>query len=149
MGKQYKMIKRLVDRITRSDAPLNNFFTYYGYKVYQYSGQKDYTSVTVRDADDKETLADFSFDFLTFDLVLEGYADDGVRMALVEAFADIYSPITVTDYLLDDRIKEINKVLDLPEEEYKDGWFDELRDKLAYLQSLPIHRVTRGSLTHA
>lgn len=58
--KHYKWIMHLIDKITQSDAPLNNYFNYYGYEITQMSGTVDYTDVYTRDG--RNTLVDFSFD---------------------------------------------------------------------------------------
>ena len=48
-NKKYRALKRLIGKITKSNAPLNNSFSYYNYTVGQYSGTCDYTDVTIVD----------------------------------------------------------------------------------------------------
>ena len=143
MKKKYNWIKKLIGRITSADAPLNNFFTYYGYEVNQTSGTADYTSVYITGK--HGCIVDFSFDFWTYELNFVSYADDDVRMAVVEAFLEYYNPITISDDTLDERRGEYQEYLDNPEE-YMDEAVEEARQQMDIINSLPLGRFARTDL---
>lgn len=68
-NKKYRALKRLIGKITKSNAPLNNSFSYYNYTVGQYSGTCDYTDVTIVDFKGC-TECSFSFDFQTDEIYI-------------------------------------------------------------------------------
>lgn len=89
MKKKYRALKRLINKITKSNAPLNNSFSYYNYTVGQYSGTCDYTDVTIADFKNR-TECSFTFDFLTKELNFESYKTVEIRNAIIEAFKECY-----------------------------------------------------------
>ena len=108
MKKKYRALKRLINKITKSNAPLNNSFSYYNYTVGQYSGTCDYTDVTIADFKNR-TECSFTFDFLTKELNSEEYKSVEIRNAIIEAFKECYEDVRlyITDELLDEEIKEL------------------------------------------
>ena len=50
-NKTYKWLKRLIDRITKSEQANNDYFEYYGHRITLQSGTRDYVSVNVADMD--------------------------------------------------------------------------------------------------
>lgn len=108
MKKKYRALKRLINKITKSNAPLNNSFSYYNYTVGQYSGTCDYTDVTIADFKNR-TECSFTFDFLTKELNFEEYKSVEIRNAIIEAFKECYEDVRlyITDELLDEEIKEL------------------------------------------
>ena len=107
-NKKYRALKRLIGKITKSNAPLNNSFSYYNYTVGQYSGTCDYTDVTIVDFKGC-TECSFSFDFQTKELNFENYKTVDIRNAIIEAFKEYYEGVklSITDELLDEEIKEL------------------------------------------
>lgn len=108
MKEKYRAFKRLINKITKSNAPLNNSFSYYNYTVGQYSGTCDYTDVTIADFKNS-TECSFTFDFLTKELNFESYKTVEIRNAIIEAFKECYEDVRlyITDELLDEEIKEL------------------------------------------
>lgn len=108
MKEKYWALKRLINKITKSNAPLNNSFSYYNYTVGQYSGTCDYTDVTIADFKNS-TECSFTFDFLTKELNFESYKTVEIRNAIIEAFKECYEDVRlyITDELLDEEIKEL------------------------------------------
>lgn len=102
--KTYKWLARLIDKITKSDCPNNNFFLYYGREVNLQSGTRDYVSVTISEDDRgwKVNQISFSFDFWTKELVFTGYNNYDERDAIINAFKEIYNDffdcVSVEDY---------------------------------------------------
>lgn len=107
-NKKFSSIKRLINKITKSDSPLNNSFYYYNYKVLQYSGTVDYTDITIMDYEGNEVICTFTFDFLTKELNFEEYKPVEIRNVIIEAFKEYYEGVklSITDELLDEEIKE-------------------------------------------
>lgn len=114
--RRFQWLNRLVDKITKSDAPLNNNFEYYGFQVCQTSGTIDYSVVTIfenyMDPGHRE-LVDFSFDFRTWRLHFEHYCDLEIRQAVIDAFLRHYVAILVSDGMVNIR-KEPEIVDKLP-----------------------------------
>ena len=54
--KSYKWLSRLIDKITKSDCPNNNYFMYYGHHVTLESGTPDYVSVNIAEDNKGSTL---------------------------------------------------------------------------------------------
>lgn len=104
-NKKYRALKRLIGKITKSNAPLNNSFSYYNYTVGQYSGTCDYTDVTIVDFKGC-TECSFSFDFQTKELNFENYKTVDIRNAIIEAFKEYYEGVklSITDELLDEEM---------------------------------------------
>lgn len=83
-NKKYRALKRLIGKITKSNAPLNNSFSYYNYTVGQYSGTCDYTDVTIVDFKGC-TECSFSFDFQTKELNFENYKTVDINSDLIDS----------------------------------------------------------------
>lgn len=95
--KSYKWLSRLVDKITKTDCPNNNYFWYYGREVILLSGTRDYVSVTIAEDDRgwRKNQISFSFDFWTRKLVFESYNDYDERDAIINAFKSVYSYVRI------------------------------------------------------
>lgn len=142
MKKKYQALKRLIDKITKSNAPLNNSFSYYNYTVGQYSGTCDYTDVTIVDFKNR-TECTFTFDFSTKELNFENYKTVEIRNAIIEAFKECYEDVRlyITDELLDEEIKELENTFAsyspdfFVEEEYNKMLkeYEELKKEQEYL----------------
>ena len=143
----YGWIKRLVNKITQSNAPLNNSFEYYGYQVEQYSGTVDYTSVTIFDKGRwRRELGEFDFDFWTKELHFCSYIDDDFRMAVVKVFVEYYDDdVNVSDDTLDERRKEYQEYLDNPDE-YVEEAVEEAKRQMEIIDNLPIDWVNKNDL---
>lgn len=138
-NKKYRALKRLIDKITKSNAPLNNSFSYYNYTVRQYSGTCDYTDVTI--VNFKEcTECSFTFDFLTKELNFEDYKTVEIRNVIIEAFKEYYEDVklSITDELLDEEIKELENTF----ASYSPDYFDkeEYEKMLKQLEDLKKER---------
>ena len=89
--KRYNYINRLVEKITTS--PSNNMeFCYYGHLVSLQSSTEGYVTVTIYIKADRYSgeLADFSFDFWTYELYVEYVEDEHLFDAIVQAFRYFY-----------------------------------------------------------
>lgn len=84
-----KWIEKMVERITRSDAPLNNSFRIDRHKIDCQSGMSDYMDVTI------DNSHKFSFDFLTKELCR--VRDCKYWEYIILSLRDIYGNIKVTD----------------------------------------------------
>lgn len=103
--KSYKWLSRLIDKITKSDCPNNNYFRYYGRIVTLQSGTRDYVGVNISELDSRGfhvNQIDFNFDFWTKEIVFEGYNNYDERDAIISAFQNIYNDslesVSVIDY---------------------------------------------------
>lgn len=138
-NKKYRALKRLIGKITKSNAPLNNSFSYYNYTVGQYSGTCDYTDVTIVDFKGC-TECSFSFDFQTKELNFENYKTVDIRNAIIEAFKEYYEGVklSITDELLDEEIKELENTF----ASYSPDYFDkeEYEEMLKQLEDLKKER---------
>lgn len=138
-NKKYRALKRLIGKITKSNAPLNNSFSYYNYTVGQYSGTYDYTDVTIVDFK-RCTECSFSFDFQTKELNFENYKTVDIRNAIIEAFKEYYEGVklSITDELLDEEIKELENTF----ASYSPDSFDkeEYEEMLKQLEDLKKER---------
>lgn len=110
-NKEFSSIKRLINKITKSDAPLNNSFYYYKYKILQYSGTVDYTDVTIMDYEGNKVICSFTFDFLIKELNFEEYKTVEIRNVIIEAFKECYEGVklSITDESLNEEIKDLKK----------------------------------------
>lgn len=138
-NKKYRALKRLIGKITKSNAPLNNSFSYYNYTVGQYSGTCDYTDVTIVDFK-RCTECSFIFDFQTKELNFENYKTVDIRNAIIEAFKEYYEGVklSITDELLDEEIKELENTF----ASYSPDSFDkeEYEEMLKQLEDLKKER---------
>lgn len=139
-NKKYRALKRLIDKITKSDSPLNNSFYYYKYKILQYSGTVDYTDVTIMDYEGNKVICAFTFDFLTKELNFEDYKTVEIRNVIIEAFKEYYEGVklSITDELLDEEIKELENTF----ASYSPDYFDkeEYEKMLKQLEDLKKER---------
>lgn len=105
---KYWWVRKLVDKITKTGAPLNNHFYYYDYEVYQMSGTVDYTAVTISTKYHPcQQIVDFSFDFWTKELHFVSYIDENIRISIIKAFTEFYDNVNVSDETI---VKKKNKV---------------------------------------
>lgn len=95
--KSYKWLARLIDKITKTDCPNNNYFWYYGREINLQSGTRDYVSVTIAEDDRgwRKNQIEFNFDFWTKELDFEDYNDYDERDAIIKAFKSIYGRISI------------------------------------------------------
>ena len=84
--KKYTFIKRLVDKMTRSE--MNCEFDHYNHKVVLQSGTNGYVSVTVCNSVDRYsgTMLDFSFDYWTHELHFVCSESKRLTNEVVDAF---------------------------------------------------------------
>lgn len=120
---EHLVIKKLIDRITKTTAPINNSFKYYHYQVEQRSNNLLYTDVSIMDYETGEEKYSFSFDFMLKELCLTSYKDIEVRDTIIKAFKDYYYgyKFTVIDEALDNEINDLKNTLSLytsDQEEY-------------------------------
>lgn len=106
-AKNYNWLARLIDRITKTDCPNNNCFSYYGREVVLSSGTRDFVDVTIYDG---HSQICFNFDFWTKELCLESYENYRQRDVIIEAFHRIY----------DDRFERVSIAADEP-------WDDDIK----------------------
>mgnify|MGYP003448521827 CR=1 FL=1 len=94
--KKYSFIKRLVDKITRSET--NCEFDYYNHKVVLRSGTKGYVSVNVYNTTDRYsgTMLSFNFDYWTHKLHFSYYENKQVIIKVFDAFNDLYECVKVS-----------------------------------------------------
>ena len=111
--KSYNWLKRLVDKITKTDCPNNNYFWYYGHEVSLTSGTRDYVSVLIAEDDRgwRKNQIDFSFDYWTKDLVFESYNNYDERDAIIKAFKTYYSRVSVVDNPWNEEYKAIEPLV--------------------------------------
>lgn len=89
--RRFAFFKRLIDKITKS--PSNNMkFIYYGHLVVLSSGTTDYVSATVYEDESRYSgeLADFSFDYWTYELNINFSVSDRLEEIIIQAFRSIY-----------------------------------------------------------
>ncbi len=98
----YRWINRLIDRITSVNQSNNDTFTFFGHNVTLLSGTRDYVDVTVNETSDlySQTIAEFTFDFWTKELVIGHCKDDKLEEVIISAYKRIYTNIKIinTDY---------------------------------------------------
>lgn len=139
-NKKYRALKRLINKITKSDSPLNNSFYYYKYKILQYSGTVDYTDVTIMDYEGNKVICSFTFDFLVKELNFEEYKTVEIRNVIIEAFKECYEDVRlyITDELLNEEIKELENTF----ASYSPDFFDaeEYENMLKNLEDLKKER---------
>lgn len=115
MAKKYNWLARLIDRITKSEQPNNDYFEYYNHRVTLQSGTRDYVSVWIEDMG-----IEFSFDFWTKRLCFTSYNDYDERDAIIKTFRRFYDNQFDEVYIGSDEpweeaVKEYEQYLD-PEE---------------------------------
>ncbi len=97
-----RWIDHLIGRITSVNQSNNDTFTFYGHCVTLQSGTRDYVDVTVNKTADlySPSIAEFSFDFWTKELVIGYCGNEQIEKVIVSAFKRIYNNIKIinTDY---------------------------------------------------
>ena len=90
--RQYKWIDRLIDRITKKSQSNNDTFCFYGHLVELQSGTTDYVDAVVYNTTDRYCgmLAEFTFDFWTFELCIETAENEDFEQAIIRGFKRIY-----------------------------------------------------------
>lgn len=139
-NKEFSSIKRLINKITKSDSPLNNSFYYYKYKILQYSGTVDYTDITIMDYEGNKVICSFTFDFLLKELNFEEYKTVEIRNVIIEAFKECYEGVklSITDESLNEEIKDLENT----SASYSPNFFDEeeYKNMLKNLEDLKKER---------
>ena len=103
----YKWLSRLVNKITKSEQSLNDYFEFYGHEITLQSGTRDYVAVYIN-----KYGIDFSFDFWTNELVFESYGEYAQRDAIVSEFRKLYGNVKVKDEPWHKEMKSIEPMLD-------------------------------------
>lgn len=90
----YRFIDKLIGRITTSGQSDNDTFLYYGHLVELRSGTEDFVSVTIYKGDDryKGEMADFDFDYWTYELHFIYSECEVLTKRIVRAFKSYYAP---------------------------------------------------------
>ena len=139
-NKEFSSIKRLINKITKSDSPLNKSFYYYKYKILQYSGTVDYTDITIMDYEGNKVICSFTFDFLLKELNFEEYKTVEIRNVIIEAFKECYEGVklSITDESLNEEIKDLENTF----ASYSPNFFDEeeYKNMLKNLEDLKKER---------
>lgn len=139
-NKEFSSIKRLINKITKSDSPLNKSFYYYKYKILQYSGTVDYTDITIMDYEGNKVICSFTFDFLLKELNFEEYKTVEIRNVIIEAFKECYEGVklSITDESLNEEIKDLENTF----ASYSSNFFDEeeYKNMLKNLEDLKKER---------
>lgn len=142
----YKWIYRLIDKITKSDAPNNNEFIFYGHRVVQSSGTVDYTAITLwEDTQYRHELADFSFDYWTKHLHFDSYRDYDIRNIIVAAFIQCYDSVRITDNTIEEVRKENEEYVNNPDV-YTEEAVAEAQKELDMLDALPMGWVNNNDI---
>lgn len=89
---QYKWIDRLIERITKKSQSNNDTFCFYGHFVELQSGTTDYVDIAVYNTTEPYTgmLAEFSFDFWTYELYIATAENEDLEQAIIRGFKRIY-----------------------------------------------------------
>lgn len=116
-NKTYRNIKRLIDKLTRTEQPNNDVFDYYEFYVVKQSGTRDYFSVDVSLKENQyDYVASFSFDYWTKEVHITDAVNDDVIMNIIEGFDNLYGKNNIKysiekEILMDVTNKEIFKRL--------------------------------------
>ena len=90
-NRQYNNIKRLIDKLTRTEQSLNDTFNYYEFKVIIQSGTNGYFKAYVSLKEDNYCyIASFSFDYWTKEVHITDAVNDNVIMNIIEGFDILY-----------------------------------------------------------
>ena len=114
-NKTYRNIKRLIDKLTRTEQPNNDVFDYYEFYVVKQSGTRDYFSVDVSLKENQyDYVASFSFDYWTKEVHITDAVNDNVIMNIIEGFDILYGKNNIKysiekEILMDVTNKEIFK----------------------------------------
>ena len=116
-SKTYNNIKRLIDKLTRTEQSLNDTFNYYEFKVIIQSGTNGYFNADVSLKEDNHCyIASFSFDYWTKEVHISDAVNDNVIMNIIEGFDILYGKNNIKysiekEILMDVTNKEIFKRL--------------------------------------
>lgn len=116
-NRQYNNIKRLIDKLTRTEQSLNDTFNYYEFKVIIQSGTNGYFNADVSLKEDNHCyIASFSFDYWTKEVHITDAVNDNVIMNIIEGFDILYGKNNIKysiekEILMDVTNKEIFKRL--------------------------------------
>lgn len=116
-NRKYNNIKRLIDKLTRTEQSLNDTFNYYEFKVIIQSGTNGYFNADVSLKEDNHCyIASFSFDYWTKEVHISDAVNDNVIMNIIEGFDILYGKNNIKysiekEILMDVTNKEIFKRL--------------------------------------
>lgn len=116
-NRQYNNIKRLIDKLTRTEQSLNDTFNYYEFNVIMQSGTNGYFNAAVSLKEDNYCyIASFSFDYWTKEVHITDAVNDNVIMNIIEGFDILYGKNNIKysiekEILMDVTNKEIFKRL--------------------------------------
>ena len=114
-NRKYNNIKRLIDKLTRTEQSLNDTFNYYEFKVIIQSGTNGYFNADVSLKEDNHCyIASFSFDYWTKEVHITDAVNDNVIMNIIEGFDILYGKNNIKysiekEILMDVTNKEIFK----------------------------------------
>ena len=114
-NRKYNNIKRLIDKLTRTEQSLNDTFNYYEFKVIIQSGTNGYFNADVSLKEDNHCyIASFSFDYWTKEVHISDAVNDNVIMNIIEGFDILYGKNNIKysiekEILMDVTNKEIFK----------------------------------------
>ena len=114
-NRKYNNIKRLIDKLTRTEQSLNDTFNYYEFKVIIQSGTNGYFNADVSLKEDNHCyIASFSFDYWTKEVHISDTVNDNVIMNIIEGFDILYGKNNIKysiekEILMDVTNKEIFK----------------------------------------
>ena len=114
-NRKYNNIKRLIDKLTRTEQSLNDTFNYYEFKVIIQSGTNGYFNAVVSLKEDNHCyIASFSFDYWTKEVHITDAVNDNVIMNIIEGFDILYGKNNIKysiekEILMDVTNKEIFK----------------------------------------
>ena len=116
-NRQYNNIKRLIDKLTRTEQSLNDTFNYYEFNVIMQSGTNGYFNADVSLKEDNYCyITSFSFDYWTKEVHITDAVNDNVIMNIIEGFDILYGKNNIKysiekEILMDVTNKEIFKRL--------------------------------------
>lgn len=116
-NRKYNNIKRLIDKLTRTEQSLNDTFNYYEFNVIMQSGTNGYFNAAVSLKEDNYCyITSFSFDYWTKEVHIRNAVNDNVIMNIIEGFDILYGKNNIKysiekEILMDVTNKEIFKRL--------------------------------------
>lgn len=138
--KSYGWLNRLVDKITKADAPLNNSFDYYGFHVNQSSGTPNYTAVVIFEnymSSERSEMVYFSFDFSTKNLHFVDYKNLEIRQSVIDAFLLCYNEVRISDDILKSRMNKLELCIN-SSFGYDDGAVEQANKELESIDNIPL-----------
>lgn len=93
----YKFIDKLVGRITSTDQPSNDTFSYYGHLVELQSCMAGFVAVTIYKSNDRYSgeIVDFNFDYWTHKLHFVCSESRILTERIINAFRSYYANCTI------------------------------------------------------